>query len=104
MLQNCCTIITGAEHPAFSASLERFFLSVQYEMRAELTQENLDDYVHYYNFQRPHSALNGFTPACAWITGSKERFEKFINNTKGENREEALKDVESLVQMNYVKR
>ena len=63
LLKSYCTILTEASHPAYSASLERFFLSVQHEMRAELTPENLERYVHFYNFQRPHSALRGYTPA-----------------------------------------
>jgi hypothetical protein len=55
ILEDKCVIVTGADHPAYSATLERFFLSVQYEMRTDLTQENLEKYIHFYNFKRPHS-------------------------------------------------
>lgn len=103
MLQDYCTIITGADHPAYSASLERFFLSVQYEMRTELTQENLEKYIHFYNLQRPHSALEGYTPACAWITGSKERFDTFVKNTQNEDKKKVFKDIRELFEINYLK-
>jgi len=45
VLENNCTIVTGAKHPTYSASLERFFLSVQYEMRTDLTGKNFNEYV-----------------------------------------------------------
>jgi hypothetical protein len=72
-------------------------------MRAELTQKNLGKYVHFYNFERPHSALMGYTPACAWLAGSKERFGLFMKNTNHENREQVFADIETMVKVNYVK-
>lgn len=103
-LENQCTVLTGSKHPAYSASLERFFLSVQYEMRTELNAENLNDYVKFYNFHRPHSALNGYTPACAWLTGSKERFDNFVEKTRTEKKEPLFAETEELVEINYIKR
>ena len=101
-LKKTCQIITGASHPAYIASLERFFLSVQYEMRTELTKENLRDYVDFYNFHRPHQALNGYTPACAWLTGSKERFSTFVKNTGNENKKKLFSEIERTVENNYI--
>ena len=47
--------------------------------------------------------LNGYTPACAWITGSKERFETFAKNTKRENKEKLFKEIEGIFDANYLK-
>ena len=104
VLEDNCKIVTGATHPAYSASLERFFLSVQYEMRTDLSETNFNEYVHFYNFERPHSALNGYSPASAWLTGSKERFEAFQKNSRDENKEKLFAEIRHLVESNYVQR
>ena len=73
-------------------------------MRTELTESNFKRYVRFYNFERPHSALNGYSPACAWLTGSKERFEAFQKNSKNENKEELFAEIRDLVESNYIQR
>lgn len=103
-LSDNCQIVTGADHPALSASLERFFLSVQYEMRTELNEKNLEEYIHFYNFERPHDALGGYTPACAWLTGWKDRFETFVKNAQSQDKEELFAEVTRSVESNYIKR
>lgn len=104
LLEQRCVQLAVNNHPAYHASLERFFQSVQYEMRKELTQKNLQDYVNFYNFERPHEGLSGFTPACAWLTGSKERFETFAKNAENEDRTRLFSEVAVLVKSNYVQR
>jgi hypothetical protein len=41
--------LVRAENPRYMASLESFFARIQYEMRTELNQKNLDEYVKFYN-------------------------------------------------------
>ena len=38
-----------AENPRYAASLESFFARIQYELRTDLTEENLDNYVQRWN-------------------------------------------------------
>jgi hypothetical protein len=41
--------LVWVENPRYLASLESFFARIQYEMRTELNQKNLDEYVRFYN-------------------------------------------------------
>lgn len=41
--------VVRAEHPRWIASLESFFARIQYEMRTDLTQENVERYVEWWN-------------------------------------------------------
>ncbi len=61
-LEQNCKIVTGAKHSAYSASLERFFLSVQYGMRTELTESNFKKYIQFYT---PNLGLA--CPICSGI-------------------------------------
>jgi hypothetical protein len=101
-LRESCSDIKPIEHPSMISSLERFFLAVQYEMRLELTQENLNSYINWYNFERPHTALNGYTPATAWLCGSETLFENYQRNTENEQDLKPLfKETERLVRLNW---
>jgi hypothetical protein len=57
--------VVRAETPHYIASLEAFFGILQREMRTELTQENLNKYVEFWNNQRVLSTL-GKTPKQLW--------------------------------------
>jgi hypothetical protein len=101
-LRESCSDIKPIEHPAMISSFERFFLAIQYEMRLELTQENLNSYINWYNFERPHTALNGYTPATAWLCGSETLFENYQKNTEREQDLKPLfKETERLVRLNW---
>lgn len=56
-------------HPETNGKVERFFRTVNDECFSRLHLRNsghrsqvLDDFVHYYNFNRPHLSLKGLTP------------------------------------------
>jgi len=100
LLEDTCVLVTPDDHPAQISPLERFFLSVHYEMRDELTSDNLAKYVDFYNFGRPHQALHGYTPACAWLAGSKERFETLVKNTRNNENGRLFQEVRKLVEIN----
>jgi hypothetical protein len=100
LLRKNCALVTGCDHPSKMGSLERFFQSVQYEMRTELTEENFKAYVDFYNFKRPHSALNGYTPSQAWLAGSETLFENYQKNTRSEDRAKLLSETRKLVEIN----
>ena len=51
-----------------SSTLEAFFGRLQYEFREDLTQKNLDNWVHYWNFEKEMSALKGKTPASIYYS------------------------------------
>jgi hypothetical protein len=51
--------------------LDGFFGRIQYEMRKDLTQSNLTKYIHYYNYERKHSALKT-SPSTVFFDDSKE--------------------------------
>ena len=62
-------------HPQTCAKIERFHQTLKRALRAQPLakthrelQRQLDDYVAFYNQQRPHSSLNGATPAERWST------------------------------------
>ena len=57
-----CTTARASEHPIFLSPLERFFYTTEYEMRSDLTDKNLKDWLIFYNFKRRVTALNGLTP------------------------------------------
>lgn len=57
----------GPENHNLLGHLDGFFGRIQYEMRTNLTQRNLDAYVYYYNFVRKHSGIGGQTPASLFF-------------------------------------
>jgi hypothetical protein len=93
--------VTPAEHPASVASLDSFFGRLQFELRADLTERNIRRYVNFWNYQRPHSALEGFSPACALICGSEKRFEVFKKNARTEDKKALFQEIKSLVLANF---
>jgi hypothetical protein len=63
-LENEVGILTSsAVGKTLLTPLDSFFGRLIFEMRSDLTNKNLEKYIHYWNFERKHSALNYHTPS-----------------------------------------
>lgn len=62
--------------------LDGFFGRIQYEMRTNLTQRNLDAYVFYYNFVRKHSGIGGQTPASLFFKKSSLAIRELVQGKR----------------------
>jgi hypothetical protein len=100
-LRQNCLFVRKAIKPAYLASLDSFFGIFQREFRADFNSTNLKRYIDYYNFQRPHSFLSGYSPACALLCGSEKPFSNFIKNTFHEDKKLLFSEIKNIFKHNF---
>ncbi len=87
-----------SHHPQTCGKIERFHKSIHRELidkdffhSQEQAIEKISRYVEHYNFARPHSSLDGFTPSDKYF-GVIEAVKKYLNDFKQPKNELEDKD------------
>ncbi len=87
-----------SHHPQTCGKIERFHKSIHRELidkeffhSQEQAIEKISRYIEHYNFARPHSALDGFTPSDRYF-GVIGAVKKYLNDFKKPKNEEEERD------------